>query len=237
MASLKILLTNSWLKGRSGTEIVTMEMARGLKRRGHEVVIFSPDLGKSAEALRREGTCVTDRLDDLDFKPDVIHGNQHTELVYALIAYPRTPGIFVCHDANHLPERLKHADIVFATARMAIEAMAVGCAVVIVDGRGLAGLVTPDVVAAWREENFGRAILTRPVSVELLTQEIARYDAAGATRVAADVRRNHDLGRSLSIYEAIYRVAIAKNPTIDPEIDARELSRLVRPWLPVIEGE
>src|SRR5205823_3744899 len=51
---------------------------------------------------------------------------------------------------DDLPERLRSADIVFASARMAIEAMAVGCAVVVVDGRGLAGLATTDALGAWR---------------------------------------------------------------------------------------
>jgi hypothetical protein len=41
--SLRILITNIQLKARSGTEIVTMEMARGLARRGRDVVVFSPD--------------------------------------------------------------------------------------------------------------------------------------------------------------------------------------------------
>ena len=333
--SLRILITNIQLKARSGTEIVTMEMARGLARRGHEVVVFSPDLGDSAQALRCEGVRVTDRLDELDFRPDVIHGNHSVDLVHGLIAFPHVPSVFVCHNSEHwicsppdlsrvrafvsvdrlgreriarelprahdhiqiihnavdlerfasraplpprpvkalmltkfptavaevraacttagldidvvgsgvdnvvddLPERLKRADIVFASARMAIEAMAVGCAVVVVDGRGLAGLVTPDVVATWRDDNFGRVTLKQPVTAEALTEEIARYDATAAAVVAEDVRRNHALDRALSIYESIYRDAIANNGTINSEDEARELSRLMRCWLPMMDGE
>ena len=138
--------------------------------------------------------------------------------------------------ADDLPERLKKADIVFATARMAIEAMAVGCAVVVVDGRGLAGLVTEEVVAGWRDDNFGLRLLTRPVSAQALVGEISRYDAAMAARVAADVRANNNLDRSLSIYEAIYREAIATNDPIDPKVEAREMSRLMRCWLPSMSG-
>ena len=146
-------------------------------------------------------------------------------------------GSGVGHVVDDLPERLKRADIVFASARTAIEAMAVGCAVVVVDGRGLAGLVTPNVVAAWREDNFGRATLKQPVTAEALTEEIARYDAAAAAVVAEDVRRNQGLDRALSIYESIYRDAMASSQTVDPHDEARELSRLMRFWLPTIDGE
>ena len=38
-------------------------------------------------------------------------------------------------------------DLVFASARSALEAMATGCAVIVLDGRGFAGLVTHDVVS------------------------------------------------------------------------------------------
>ena len=55
MFPLKLLITNIVLKDRGGTEIVTMEMAHALMRRGHEVVVFSPELGASAEILRRQG--------------------------------------------------------------------------------------------------------------------------------------------------------------------------------------
>jgi hypothetical protein len=119
-------------------------------------------------------------------------------------------GVFV----DDLPRRLRQADIVFATARMAIEAMAVGCAVIVVDERGLAGLVTDDVVADWRDDNFGQRLLTRAVTVEALVDEIARYDAAAAARVAADVRANNNLDRALSIYESIYRDAIDANDPV-----------------------
>jgi glycosyltransferase involved in cell wall biosynthesis len=335
MSPLRVLITNMWLKRRSGTEIVTMELAHGLARRGHEVVVFAHDLGASGEMLRREGIRVTDRLDDLEFEPDVIHGNHSVDLVHGMIAYPGTPGVFVCHNPSHwicsppdlsrvrafvsvdrlggeriahdlprarntirivhnavdlgryqlreplpqrptkaliltkeaghlsdiqaacklagleteavgpgvgvivddLPRRLREADIVFATARMAIEAMAVGCAVVVVDERGLAGMVTDDVVADWRDDNFGQRLLTRTVTVEALVDEIARYDAAAAARVAADVRANNNLDRALSIYESIYRDAIDANNPVDAKVEVREMSRLLRWWLPTLGGE
>ena len=96
--TMRILLTNVSLKGRSGTEVVTIEMASGLVRRGHDVVVFSPELGSSADYLRQAGIRVTDRLDELEFDPDVIHANHTIGVVYGLIRFPRVPAVFVCHD-------------------------------------------------------------------------------------------------------------------------------------------
>jgi hypothetical protein len=135
-----------------------------------------------------------------------------------------------------LPERLPRYDLVFATARMAIEAMAVGCAVVAVDERGLAGLVTSEVVDNWRWDNFGKAVLTRAVEVGTLITEIARYDADDAARVAANVRAAQSLEGTAARYEQIYREVIAAHVPVPADQEARELSRLMRQWLPLASG-
>jgi hypothetical protein len=98
---------------------------------------------------------------------------------------------------------------------MALEAMAVGCAVMVVDGHGLAGLATTGTVPAWRDHNFGFVLLTRPVSVEALVAEIRRYDAADAARVSQFVRKHCSLDLYLTRLEAIYRGLIAGR-TVSP---------------------
>jgi glycosyltransferase involved in cell wall biosynthesis len=321
-----------WLKARSGTEVVTIEMAMGLARRGHDIVVFSPDLGPSAESLRAAGITVTNRLDAVAFAPDVVHGNHSVDLVHGLIRFPDAPGVFVCHNSDHwacsppdlsqvrafvavdracrdrivndlprvrddvriiqnavdleryrsrdalparpsralaltkfsdhlaalhaacaacglqldqfgpgtgqvvddLPDRLKQYDLVFATARMALEAMAVGCAVIVVDARGLAGMVTAQNCAAWREDNYGRRILTRPVTADAIMEEIARYDATDAAAVAADVRAHHALDRILASYEQVYRGAAGA--AADRDRVAREWSNVMRQFLPLMDG-
>jgi hypothetical protein len=52
---MRVLATNCSLRGRSGTEIVTIDLALGLRSRGHEVAVFAPLLEKSAEILRDQG--------------------------------------------------------------------------------------------------------------------------------------------------------------------------------------
>lgn len=100
-------------------------------------------------------------------------------------------------------------DLVFATARMALEAAAVGCAVIVCDGRGFAGMLSSTDLPAWRPMNFGIGILTEPVTVENLHGAIARYDAADAALVTDALRRTADAGLFLERYLELYRRAIA----------------------------
>src|SRR5262245_51322757 len=76
---------------------------------------------------------------------------------------------------DDLPARLPAYDIVIGTARMAKEAIAAGCAVVVCDHRGFAGLATTETFAEWRRYNFGRRILTQPTTQERLADAFARY--------------------------------------------------------------
>jgi len=250
---MRILITNIILAGRTGTEVVTLELARGLAGRGHTVAVFAPITGASADALAADGIAVARRVEDIPFRPDVIHGHHNVALAPVLARHLDVPALFVSHDATQardrpllspqvvrffavdeinreralrdtaainkpvdllpntvdlarfkprgvLPARPQHAlsiaknsehivavraaaaaaglrldelgiaagrvvddlpawlpgyDLVFTSARTALEALAVGCAVIVVDGRGLAGLATADAVDAWRRDNFG----------------------------------------------------------------------------------
>jgi hypothetical protein len=88
------------------------------------------------------------------------------------------------------PEQVLPAyDLVFAKARAAMEAMAVGCAVVVCDYRGLAGLVTTENFPPLRRLNFGARSLRHAHDVASLVREIQGYDPAEATRVSAMMRR------------------------------------------------
>jgi len=68
------------------------------------------------------------------------------------------------NEVDNLPAYFRECDLVFASARSALEAMAVGCAVIVLDGRGFAGLVTSETVSAWRQNNFGLRLLSQPAS-------------------------------------------------------------------------
>ncbi len=95
-----ILITNIVFAGRTGTEIATFELAYALRGRGHRVAIYSPVLGELAVHARKCGIPVTNRIEHINFVPDVIHGNHNKVLMIALIRFPRTPAIFTCHDSS-----------------------------------------------------------------------------------------------------------------------------------------
>ena len=325
----RVLIVTIILVGRTGTEVVCCETARGLRRRHHEVIVYTQRDGPTADALRAEGFQVTTDLASLTAAPDVIQANQTYPLLEAIGRFPKVPAISICHDATvwytepvdppairrhvavdlacrdriagrlpHLTDRIeilhnavdldgyrpraplpprpkralilaKHSsylgaihaaclrrgigvdilgavvgnevddlpsflrdyDLVFASARAALEAMAVGCAVVVVDSRGLAGLVTHDVVSSWRENNFGLRLLSRPPTMELIGAEIDRYDAADAGAVSRFIREHSSLDRYLDRLESLHREVIAEG--VAAPVDADELvyrlSRSLRP--------
>jgi hypothetical protein len=84
-------------------------------------------------------------------------------------------------------------DLIFAKGRAALEALAVGCAVIVADVRGIAGLVSTDVLGEWRRWNFGRVLLTGTYTAETVGTQIDRYDAADAAACKTFVRSNCDL--------------------------------------------
>jgi hypothetical protein len=327
---MRVLITNCAMRSRSGTEVVTLELALGLLRRGHEVAVLTALIGPTAALLRREGIVVADRTEELRFTPDIIHGHHNHVLAAALAAFPEVPALFVSHGSTHwfdgpirlprvrrfcavhtasrerlasglgcavacidlllnavdldqylprpplpikprrallmakntehiaavrtatadaglmldaigpavgnvvddLPNRLAQYDVVFATARMAIEALAVGCAVVVVDGRGLAGLATAASIDAWRRDNFGLRLLTRAPAPDAIRAELLRYDADDAARASNRIRETASLSRYLDDVEDMYRAILAEpHAAADHASDLRALGAFMAEWL------
>ena len=118
-------------------------------------------------------------------------------------------------EVNNVHERLASYDLVFGAARIALEAMAVGCSVMVVDGRGLAGMVSSKNVQCWREHNFGRHLLSHPVTLSRLQSELELYDPHDARNVSGFVRCVAGLDNYLASLQAIYeevRIEAEKAP-------------------------
>ena len=99
VSSLRVLLTNITLTGRTGTEIVTRDLALGLLRRGHRPMVYAPEArGGLADELRAASVPVADDIDAIAVRPDVIHGHHNAPLATAIARFPEVPAIFVCHD-------------------------------------------------------------------------------------------------------------------------------------------
>lgn len=98
MKNLTVLITNHSLRERTGTEVYALELARGLLAAGHSPVLYSPRPGELAARIRRETVPVVDDLEKLNSAPDIIHGQHADETATALLRFPATPAIYVCHD-------------------------------------------------------------------------------------------------------------------------------------------
>jgi hypothetical protein len=104
-------------------------------------------------------------------------------------------------------ERLPDYDLVFAKGRAAMEALAVGAAVVLCDQSGAGPLVTSAELDGLRRLNFGIRTLRHPVTPEALSEQIRRYDPADAAEVSRRLRAvvgiDQAVDRMIGIYEEV----------------------------------
>jgi hypothetical protein len=130
-------------------------------------------------------------------------------------------------------------DLVFAKARCAIEAMAVGTAVILCDFRGAGEMVTSVNVDEFRRWNFGARLLRQPLDPQILRRQIERYDASDATRVSRRIRASAGLADQVDQLIALYREVLtewrrAPKPHRRCEIRSAALAlRAVRPPVPL----
>ena len=330
-----VLLGISQMAHRTGAELFVRDLALGLNRRGHSIVVYSPILGDMVDELRDQSiACVSD-IDKIEHPPDIIIGNTQVETTLCLATFPLVPAISICHDrvndhgrpprfsrvrayvavdancaerltmenglpasdvsiiqngvdlrrfrprsalparprkaaifnnyATHGPDTdavrracasegieldvigtgagnqarspeqiLPNYDLVFAKARCAAEAMAVGCAVVVLsEGLGMAGMVASDTVADWRRWNFGRRLLARHAIEEARVRDAIRsYSAADATAVSDYIRSNASLDATVDAIEAMAgRILQSPLGQISPGEELREFARYVHDFL------
>ncbi len=328
------MLTNIVLASRTGTECVIRDLALGLTRRGHTVVVYAPMLGELGNEVRARGIAVTNDLETVRERPDVIHGHHNIPTVEAIARFPDCPAVWVCHDfgawwdtaplfpeirryfavdetcrerlvsidgvppelvsllhnavdlnrfpprRNELPAKPRTAlaftktagqipllekvcgqlgivlnvmggavgrvskhpevhlvehDIVFATARMAIEAAAAGAAVIVGDSRGFAGLLTSDNYDRLRSLNFGLRSLVNPMTEEGLATALSNYDPLDAARVSARLRSDADLTSTLQRLETVYAEIVEEQHRTGVQFTAdtsRAFQRFLHAWLP-----
>ncbi len=308
MRGLRILITNHFLRARTGSELYVCELATSLLRRGQTPIVYSPQLGHTARELRNATVPVVDNLDAIGTPPDLIHGQHHVETMSALLRFPNTPAVFFCHgwlpweetppkhprilryvavddtcldrlvSENGIPEErvsvilnsvdleqflprsplpakparalvfsngakesthlgavreaclrqgltldvigadagnvsarpqdvLSQYDIVFAKARCALEAMAVGSAVVLCDITGVGPMVKTGELDRLRRLNFGVRTLRGHIDAAVLEKEIARYDASDAAEVSQRIRaiagRDAAIDQIVTLYQEV----------------------------------
>jgi hypothetical protein len=142
-------------------------------------------------------------------------------------------GSAVGHVLDTPEEALRRVDLVFTSALSAIEALACGRGVIVCDGRGLAGWVTPARYAEWRRLNFGLAALREAVTVDGVLREIDRYSAQEASAVSRCIRSEGGVQTQALEYSALYAAAIADNAwQQDHEQTRAALADYVEDWSP-----
>jgi hypothetical protein len=95
---MRILLTNKQLVGGTGTETVVRDLVVGLRRSGHTVVTYAPQVGRAAAMIRATGSPVATSVLEIAEPPDIIHGHHTGPTMAALARFPNVPAVFVCHD-------------------------------------------------------------------------------------------------------------------------------------------
>lgn len=108
-------------------------------------------------------------------------------------------------------ELLPGYDLVFAKGRAALEAMAVGAAVVLCDQVGAGPLVTSGELDRLRPLNFGIRTLRDPVTADVLASRIERYDPADAAEVSRRIRAMAGIEEAVDRMTAIYDEVLAEH--------------------------
>jgi hypothetical protein len=121
-------------------------------------------------------------------------------------------------------------DVVFAKAKAALEAAAVGSAVVLCDAAGAGPMITTRNVDALRPLNFGIRALGTPPTAEAIARELARYDADDAAAVSRRLRETAGHEPLVDDLLALYADVIAERAGAvdDPAAEARAVSRYLQ---------
>ncbi|HWX41543.1 MAG TPA: glycosyltransferase [Blastocatellia bacterium] len=129
-------------------------------------------------------------------------------------------------------------DLVFAKGRAALEAMAVGAAVILCDQIGCGPMVTSDQFDRLRALNFGiRTLVSKAVTADAIARQVSQYDPRDAAKVSARIRGEAALEDAVESVEALYRETISEfeaagRSDADAEIRAAAgYLRWISPWL------
>jgi chromosome segregation ATPase len=129
-------------------------------------------------------------------------------------------------------------DLVFAKGRCALEAMAVGAAVVLFGSHGAGPLVSRQNFDRLRQQNFGVRAQQLPATSEALLRQIDGYSAVDARAVSAKVRAEAGLEAAVDRLVEIYRRAIAAQREAAPDAasEARSAAAYLRQIGPIFHA-
>ena len=94
-----VLVTNTRLDGRGGTESFMRDLARGLQSRGRTLMAYGSDTQQQERLLDNDVIAVATDLEHLPVRPDVIHAMHHLDAMTAIASLPGVPALYHCHGA------------------------------------------------------------------------------------------------------------------------------------------
>jgi hypothetical protein len=127
-------------------------------------------------------------------------------------------------------EVLGEFDLVFAKAKAALEALSVGCAVVLCDAVGAGPMVTTANVSQLRPLNFGHRAVPHALTSDYIGEQIAKYNAEDAAAVSRTIRETAGTDLMIDQLCAIYREAVDAQSAKNSE-SFQEESRAVAAYL------
>lgn len=140
-------------------------------------------------------------------------------------------GKIVTDPQNWLPRY----DLVFGKARCALEAMAVGCAVILIGSEGVGEMVTPENFAEFKKRNFGFSLLRPDLDQDFLEEQVKRFSAVSAGHVQELVRRTCSLDGMVEKFRELYeelpaRTRFVINPNQAYSVTSALLDEFARMW-------
>jgi hypothetical protein len=112
---------------------------------------------------------------------------------------------------------LAEYDLVFASGKSAIDALACGCAVMVLGLRGCGPLVTPENFDRLREVNFAIAANDPSHTTCQVHRQITGYDPESTQEVTRRLRTQSELRQALDRLEQIYRQVIEQARAHPPD--------------------
>lgn len=335
---MRVLITNTRLDGRGGTETFVRQLARGLEARGHTAMAYSSDPAELPRLLESDVVPVATDLARLPLRPDIIHAQHHLDTMAALLSLPGVPAVYHCHGAvwresvpahpriyEHLavshtladrlsvefaipPDRISvlpngvdlarfqprsplparparalvyHSrhdadsaavraiaeatsargiamdtvgarfgrltdrpevllpayDVVFASGLSALEALACGCAVIVLGRTSCGDLVGDTNFDRYRRTNFSVAVNSEPPSAAAIGAALDRYDAAECARVSARTRAEAGFDRLLDRLVPIYERIVERHRSAegDPVAELSAAAQYLRRIVPLVK--
>ncbi len=146
------------------------------------------------------------------------------------------PGVGVV--VPDLAERCRRADIVFAHSRSAVEAVAVGASVIVIDEFGFGGRFGPEQITDWPDTSLSRRMLGPMPTAESLARLILDYDPAATRAVSVMLRDRVGLASLAAQWETLHDLAIHRSGRQPghraeaPDADAAPLAAFLARHLP-----